>query len=244
MNDQTPTRRSGGRSARREARSNKLPDELRPIRAGMEGGKYKPLSDIDVQKIHQAALTALETIGLADAPPSGVEILTGAGAILGADGPVPFGVEGTIAIDKHDAGLMLGYLGAPDETAAKYQGDWFLTGDQGCMDASGQITYLGRADDMMNAGGYRVSPLEVEAAMLACSGVTQAAVAEVEVRDGVRVIAGFYVAHADLNADLEETCSHMLAKYKRPRMFIRLDVLPMGANNKIQRKALRNWTVT
>lgn len=64
MNDQSPSRRSGGRSARREARSNKLPDHMRPIRAGMEGGKYKPLSDIDVEKIHQAALTALETIGL------------------------------------------------------------------------------------------------------------------------------------------------------------------------------------
>ena len=90
MNDQSPSRRSGGRSARREARSSKLPDELRPIRAGMEGGQYKPLSDIDVQKIHQAALTALETIGLADAPPSGVEILTGAGAILGDDGRIRF----------------------------------------------------------------------------------------------------------------------------------------------------------
>ena len=90
MNDQSPSRRSGGRSARREARSTKLADHLRPIRAGMEGGKYKPLSDIDVEKIHQAALTALETIGLADAPPSGVVILTGAGAILGDDGRIRF----------------------------------------------------------------------------------------------------------------------------------------------------------
>jgi trimethylamine---corrinoid protein Co-methyltransferase len=90
MNDQTPSRRAGGRNARREARSNKLPDNMRPIRAGMEGGQYKPLSDVDVEKIHQAALTALETIGLADAPPSGVEILTGAGAILGDDGRIRF----------------------------------------------------------------------------------------------------------------------------------------------------------
>lgn len=90
MNDHSPTRRSGGRSARREARANKLPDALRPIRAGLSGGQYKPLSDADVTKIHQAALSALETIGLADAPPSGVEILTGAGAILGDDGRIRF----------------------------------------------------------------------------------------------------------------------------------------------------------
>ena len=45
------------------------------------------------------------------------------------------------------------------------QGDWFLTGDQGAMAVDGQITYLGRDDDMMNAGGYRVSPVEVEAVL-------------------------------------------------------------------------------
>ena len=79
----TLSRRSGGRSARKALRSAPLTEDVRPIRAGIEGGTYKPLSDLDVQKIHIAALDALETIGLADAPPSGVEILTGAGAIQG-----------------------------------------------------------------------------------------------------------------------------------------------------------------
>ena len=84
------TRRSGGRSARQALRSSKLSDDLRPIRPGMEGGKYKPLSESDTLKIHHAALDALEQIGLADAPPSGVEILTNAGAILGDDGRIRF----------------------------------------------------------------------------------------------------------------------------------------------------------
>ena len=84
------TRRSGGRSARQALRSSKLSDDLRPIRPGMEGGKYKPLSESDTLKIHHAALDALEQIGLADAPPSGVEILTNAGAILGDDGRIGF----------------------------------------------------------------------------------------------------------------------------------------------------------
>ncbi|NBR89930.1 MAG: methyltransferase, partial [Rhodobacteraceae bacterium] len=89
MNDQAP-RRSGGREARRAARSTSLPDNQRPIRAGLSGGQYRPLSDHDVLRIHHAALDALEQIGLADAPPSGVEILTGAGAILGDDGRIRF----------------------------------------------------------------------------------------------------------------------------------------------------------
>lgn len=89
MNEQTP-RRSGGRSARRAARSAPLAQDIRPIRPGMPGGTYKPLSDIDVENIHQSALRALETIGLADAPQSGIDHLTGAGAILGDDGRIRF----------------------------------------------------------------------------------------------------------------------------------------------------------
>lgn len=99
MNDQSPSR-SGGRAARRAARATALPDHLRPVRPGLEGGRYNPLTDAEVQRIHTAALDALETIGLADAPPSGVEYLTGAGAILGEDGRIRFPralVEDTIA---------------------------------------------------------------------------------------------------------------------------------------------------
>ena len=56
------TRRSGGRSARQAMRAAPLAENIRPIRAGMEGGTYKPLSDSDMERIHQTALTALETI--------------------------------------------------------------------------------------------------------------------------------------------------------------------------------------
>ncbi|GAA6179104.1 trimethylamine methyltransferase family protein [Shimia sp. NS0008-38b] len=89
MNVQS-SRRSGGRTARRAARAAPLSNEIRPIRAGMSGGQYKPLSDHDIQRIHETALTALEEIGLADAPQSGIEIMTGAGAFLGDDGRLRF----------------------------------------------------------------------------------------------------------------------------------------------------------
>jgi acyl-coenzyme A synthetase/AMP-(fatty) acid ligase len=165
-------------------------------------------------------------------------------AVLGPDGPVAFHEAGVLAVSGDDPGLMLGYLDQPDETAQKFRDGWFLTGDTVAMDPEGYVTYLGRDDDMMNAGGYRVSPLEVEAAMLQCDGIEEAAAAEVEVRDGVRVIAGFYIADKDLNKKLDEICTAALAKYKRPRMFVRLDAIPKGANNKVQRKALRGWSET
>ena len=84
------SRRSGGRAARQAERAAPLAADIRPVRPGMTGGQYKPLSDADVLKIHHAALQALEEIGLADAPQSGIDILTGAGAILGDDGRIRF----------------------------------------------------------------------------------------------------------------------------------------------------------
>jgi trimethylamine---corrinoid protein Co-methyltransferase len=82
--------RSGGRAARVASRAAPLAENLRPIRAGMPGGRYKPLTDAGMAKIHESALEALEVIGLSNAPKSGVEILTGAGAILGDDGRIRF----------------------------------------------------------------------------------------------------------------------------------------------------------
>ncbi|MGD1882538.1 MAG: trimethylamine methyltransferase family protein [Paracoccaceae bacterium] len=99
MNDQTPTR-SGGRAARRAARAAPLADHLRPVRPGLEGGSYSPLTDQNVERIHKAALKALEEIGLADAPESGIAHMTNAGAVLGDDGRLRFSpalIEDTIA---------------------------------------------------------------------------------------------------------------------------------------------------
>jgi acyl-coenzyme A synthetase/AMP-(fatty) acid ligase len=161
-------------------------------------------------------------------------------AIVDAGGPVPVGTAGTIAIHKDDPGLMLGYHGAPDQTAARYQGEWFLTGDQGVSDSTGQITYLGRNDDMMNAGGFRVSPLEVEAALSQTPGVTSIGVAQVEVKPGVFVIAGFYTADLPLDeAALHLYAKTKLARYKQPRLYVHVPALPMGANGKLLRRSLR-----
>ncbi len=95
------SRRSGGRAARTALRSRPLAEELRPVRPGLEGGAYKPLSDEAVHRIHSAALDALQTIGLADAPRSGIEVMTAAGAELGDDGRLRFSralVEDMLAV--------------------------------------------------------------------------------------------------------------------------------------------------
>ena len=100
MTIQTKTRRAGGRDARRTARANPLSDAMRPIRPGLEGGTYRPLLEAQTQRIHHAVLDALEQIGLADAPPSGVAYLTGAGAVQGEDGRIRFPralIEDTLA---------------------------------------------------------------------------------------------------------------------------------------------------
>ena len=110
MNETKPIgRRSGGRAARKALRAAPLEEAIRPIRAGMAGGTYKPLSDAGIARIHEAALTALEEIGLCEAPDSGVEILTNAGAILGDDGRIRFPralVEDMLAVAARDITLL------------------------------------------------------------------------------------------------------------------------------------------
>ena len=93
-------RRAGGRDARRAARAAPLATHLRPVSPGLSGGQYRPLSDQDMARIHAAVLDALEQIGLADAPPSGIDAMCRAGAILGDDGRIRFPralIEDTIA---------------------------------------------------------------------------------------------------------------------------------------------------
>ncbi|WP_292126724.1 trimethylamine methyltransferase family protein, partial [Mesorhizobium sp.] len=82
------SRRSGGREARRAMRAAPLADDIRPVRAGLEGGSYGPLSQNDKERIHEAVLTLLETVGFANAIPSCIEALTRVGASYGDDGRI------------------------------------------------------------------------------------------------------------------------------------------------------------
>jgi acyl-coenzyme A synthetase/AMP-(fatty) acid ligase len=154
--------------------------------------------------------------------------------------PVAQGEAGVLAVDAGDPGLMLGYLDAPEATGERFRGGWFLTGDMARMAGDGSLAFLGRADDMMNAGGFRVAPAEVEAALIAHPEVTEAAVVERRVKADATVIAAHYVAAREIpEAELLGFLAARLARYKTPRLFVRVDALPHGPNGKLNRRALR-----
>ena len=149
------------------------------------------------------------------------------------------GEEGIIAVHQDDPGLMLGYLNAANETADRFVDGWFLTGDHARIGENGAYYYTGRKDDMMNAGGYRVSPVEVESVLSRFPGITQVGAAAVEVKQDTFVIAAFYSGPDRLDEDALHTYVQAnLARYKQPRAFVHLPELPTGGNGKLLRRAL------
>jgi acetyl-CoA synthetase len=158
------------------------------------------------------------------------------------DTPLPPGEEGLLAVHRSDPGLMLRYWQRPDEEAEVFRGDWFVGGDIAMMDADGYVAHRGRANDIMKALGYRVAPLEVEAALSEHPDIAEVACAEVRVRADVSVIGAFVVAKPDTNPDvkdIERFAAERLADYKRPRAIQLVDALPRTANGKVMRSALK-----
>lgn len=165
-------------------------------------------------------------------------------AVLPLDGgtrPVPVGQAGLLAVHRSDRGLMSGYWRRAVEEAQAFRGDWFIGGDLASFDADGYLWYHGRADDIMNAGGFRVSPLEVEAALSRCPGIAEVAVAEHRVRDDVSVIAAYVVRNEGASlgqADILSFATGQLAAYKCPKQIFFVPSLPRGTNGKLLRRKL------
>jgi acyl-coenzyme A synthetase/AMP-(fatty) acid ligase len=139
---------------------------------------------------------------------------------------------------------MLGYWRRPEEEAQVLRGDWFVGGDLVEIGADGYLTFHGRADDVMNAMGYRVSPLEVEDCLARHPSVAEVGVTEVEVSPGVRIIVAFVVPrNADDSGGVDEAAlmthaTEHLAAYKRPREIIYVEALPRTGNGKLRRRDL------
>ncbi|GAB4512277.1 MAG: benzoate-CoA ligase family protein [Roseibium sp.] len=157
------------------------------------------------------------------------------------------GDTGLLAVHRDEPGLMLGYWNRPDETRAAFRGDWFLTGDRARADKDGYYWYEGRADDLMNAFGYRVAPEEVERVLAADPQVQEVAVTAVSTREGVSLITAFVVP-ADLETfDENRLAAHAaanLAEYKRPKVYEVLDQLPRTPSGKTRRAALRTRSLS
>lgn len=148
--------------------------------------------------------------------------------------------SGQIAIHRDDPGLMLGYLDAPEATAARFQGEWYLTGDWGHLSPEGAVIYEGRHDDLINAGGLRVSPVEIERALTDHPLIGEAAACPLRVGPATEIIGAFYTAETAIpDDDLRAHLDARLAAYKRPRVMERMDALPRNANNKLDRRSLR-----
>jgi acyl-coenzyme A synthetase/AMP-(fatty) acid ligase len=155
--------------------------------------------------------------------------------------PLAPGETGLIAVHRSDPGLMLGYWRRPEAEAEIYRGAWFVGGDVAELDADGYVWLHGRADDIMNAQGYRVSPAEVEAVLSHAPGVADVAAAERKVREGVSIICAFIVAApgaAPDEAALAAHCAEHLAAYKNPKKYVFLKSLPRTRNGKIARRLL------
>lgn len=164
--------------------------------------------------------------------------------VAGGSEPLPPGEIGLLAVHRRDPGLMLGYWNRPDEEALVYRGDWFIGGDLAHFDAEGYLHYHGRNDDVMNAMGYRVSPLEVEQCLSRHPAVAETAVTEAPVREGVTVIAAFVVPRDPDETDAAPLLAYVhehLAAYKCPREIIFVDSLPRTANGKVRRRDLAEW---
>ncbi|MDF1854087.1 class I adenylate-forming enzyme family protein [Pseudooceanicola sp.] len=214
----------------------KISDALRAEWNAAAGGKlYEAFGMSECSTFISGSPTTPARPGMLGAPQVGRRV-----AIVDADGtPVPMGEIGIIAVARRDPGLMLGYIGAEAETAARMRGEWFLTGDLGRMEPDGQIAYQGRDDDMMNAGGYRVSPLEVEAALSDIGGISEIGVTDVEVKTDARLIWAFYTGPEPLDEKaLQRIAGERLARYKQPRGFQYLPELPRNPNGKLKRRAL------
>ncbi|MEV6331223.1 AMP-binding protein [Streptomyces sp. NPDC051909] len=157
--------------------------------------------------------------------------------------------EGEICLDLAAApvGLMTGYHGDPERTAEAMAGGYYRTGDIGARDAEGYITYVGRADDVFKASDYKISPFELESALLEHEAVAEAAV--VPAPDPLRlavpkayvVLAAGWEPGPDTAKALFAHSREVLAPYKRIRRIEFAD-LPKTVSGKIRRVELRKLT--
>jgi acetyl-CoA synthetase len=161
----------------------------------------------------------------------------------------PGAAEGEIALDLSDrpVGLMTGYHGDADRTAEAMAGGYYRTGDVASRDDEGYLTYIGRSDDVFKASDYKISPFELESALLEHEAVAEAAVvpAPDELRLAVPkayvVLAGGWEPGPDTAKVLFEHSREALAPYKRIRR-LEFGELPKTVSGKIRRIELREAT--
>ena len=167
--------------------------------------------------------------------PAGPEI-----AIMDADGALQaLGARGEVVI--RGTNVADGYRNNPQANAEAYTRGWFRTGDQGELDADGYLTITGRLKEIINRGGEKISPREVDEALLQHSAVGQAVTfAMPHERLGEEVAAAVVLRDGSdaEERELRRFVGERLADFKTPRRIVILDEIPKGATGKVQRIGL------
>ena len=220
-----------------------------------------PLSDAVRERFESAiGVGVLETYGMTEAAsqitanplrpedrrPGSVGLPTGAEVkvVDDAGARVGTGVIGVVQIRGQgvaDRYLVPGRIGS---TPSCTRDGWFSTGDLGHQDADGFVYLLGRTDDVINRGGEKVYPREIEEILLRDERVIDAAVTARPHRTLTSEPVAFVTtslgaaAWARLAIELAQSCEAALSRYKRPAEIVVKDVLPVGATGKIARHRL------
>ncbi|NOX82167.1 MAG: AMP-binding protein [Alphaproteobacteria bacterium] len=172
------------------------------------------------------------TVGFA-LPGVSLRIADDAGSALPASEPGIVEVKGP--------NVFKGYWRMPQKTKQEFRDDgFFITGDIGALDKDGRLSLIGRAKDLIIAGGYNIYPKEIEAVLDAISGVHESAVIGLPHADMGEGVAAVLVAeNGPVDDRTIETALAVLAKFKRPRKLFWTGALPRNAMGKVQKQVLR-----
>src|SRR5712691_6583972 len=159
---------------------------------------------------------------------------------------LPDGEAGSIAFRRPDPVMFLGYWRNEEATALRFRGDWLVSGDLGARDQQGYFRFIGRDDDLITSGGYRIGPGEIEACLQRHPAVALAAVVgepdpiRTEVVKAVIVLKPGHAASSALASELQDHVRSRLAAHEYPRIVEFATELPLTATGKIIRRALRS----
>ena len=161
-------------------------------------------------------------------------------AIMGEEGAIlPAGATGEIVI--RGANVTPGYQNNPKANAENWTNGWFRTGDQGVLDDEGYLTINGRLKEIINRGGEKVSPREVDDVLMEHPAVAQAvafALPHDKLGEEVAAVIVLREGASATVAEIRAHCQSRLAAFKTPREIIFRDEIPKGATGKLQRIGL------
>ncbi|WP_082646425.1 AMP-binding protein [Bradyrhizobium valentinum] len=162
-------------------------------------------------------------------------------AIVGEDGhPLPAGERGEIWV--RGPTVISGYLDASELNQAAFREGWFRTGDIGSLDGDGFLSLHGRLSELINRGGEKIAPAEVESALLRHPAIAEAAafaIAHPRLGDDVAAAIIPHPGAQTTPVQVRQFLQRELASFKIPRRILILDQLPKGATGKVQRRRLR-----